>query len=228
VARWPARTEIARPKLILCEGPADEAFLRALISARQLGDPSIRNTSDGTGDRSGSISRFGTLLTAIPAFHGFAQVTDILIIADADEDPPANFAQIQRQIESAENPSAKPPRYASPTALRETAGHAPSITVLLLPWDNQKGNLESLCLDAAMSADHAIAQCVEEFATCTGTNWPEVTLSGKMKLRSLLAARHRPNPFIGMGNIWSNAPDLVPLSHSSFNQLSDFLRDFLA
>jgi hypothetical protein len=82
------------PRLIICEGPSDEAFFRALIKSRGLSEFSIRNGTDSGPEAGGGIDQFGALLTAIRAWRGFEQVTDIILAADNDLSPQTNFTKV--------------------------------------------------------------------------------------------------------------------------------------
>jgi hypothetical protein len=103
------------------------------------------------------------------------------------------------------------------------------VTVLLIPWHDQPGNLECLCLPAAVHAAGGLSKCVDDFADCAGVEqWGRANAEGKMKLRSLLAAGHRSDPFIGLGRVWNDAPALIPLDHSGFDRVWDEVARFLS
>jgi hypothetical protein len=100
----------------------------------------------------------------------------------------------------------------------------PTIQIVMIPWEMKHGNLESLCAEAAMSVNPRIGNCVDLFSKCTNAaEWEEITLREKFRLRTYLAASHRPDPFIGVGNIWNKAPELIPLNHASFNRIAAVL-----
>lgn len=232
MARWPSRNTITQPKLILCEGGADEAFLRALIAARSGEPVSIRNTADRSTDPAtrGGVDRFGALLEAVSVFRGFEIVTDIMLVADSDDDPVENFARLRHQIAKATNQNTVPhSTFGVPEAPARTAAGQPSITVLLVPWHDETGNLESLCLPAAETAAGAVAKCVADFAECIGADeWPRLNAIAKLKLRTILAARHRPDPFLGLGTVWMTDPTLIPLNHQCFDRVWLVLDAFLS
>jgi len=225
--RWPPRNTITLSRLILCEGPSDEAFFRTLIEMRRLPEFSIRHTGDADLSRIGSITKFGLLLEGIPSWVGFDLVTDIVIIANNDDDPAGNFGRVCEQIRNAA-PFGTPPRsYDVPSIPLEKTSGAPTIPVMMIPAAGRVGNLETLCLEAAVDSAPAVASCVDELATCTGAAaWPEKSRLGTMKLRCILASRHKPNPFIGLGNVWREVPSLIPLNHTSFVDVANFLEGY--
>jgi hypothetical protein len=223
------RNTFAGPRAIVCEGRADEAFFRALITARQLPEFEIKNTGDADPNQRGGIDKFGLLLQGIPSWRGFDQLTDILLVADNDEKPADNFRRVRDQI-AAVTPFGLPAvRYTVPNSPLERTTGTPTICILMIPWADAAGNLESLCLQSAMDAAPAMALCVDAFATCTtaGT-WPEVSRLSQMKLRSILAARHKSNPFIGIGRVWNEDASLIPLQHASFDQITGLLESYRA
>jgi hypothetical protein len=49
-----------------------------------------------------------------------------------------------------------------------------------------------------------------------------------MKLRSLIAAAYKEDPYLSPTYVWSDRTDLVPLGSDVFDVIADFLRDFPA
>jgi hypothetical protein len=109
------------------------------------------------------------------------------------------------------------------------AGASPVVVVLMIPWTDEKGSLDTLCLTAASNKRQDIAKCVEKFAKCINAegNWP-ITKLGKMKLRSLISAAYINNPYEPPTYVWHDQTDLVPLSDPIFNRIEAFLRGFPA
>lgn len=227
MASHPARNTLNRPHVILCEGPADESFIRKLVATRKIRECSIRNATDHNPiGRSGGITRIGDTLKAFIGWSGFPSVRHILIVADNDESPRANFAVVQSQIRLAGADPSLPNGFPIPTNSRTMIAGPPSVTILMVPNDRDVGNLECLCYAAARSVS-AVAAEVEDFALATGaTQWSRLSRLGKMKLRSLLAASHEPDPCIGIGNVWKKKPSLIPLSHQSFDDIADQIQTF--
>jgi hypothetical protein len=209
-------------RLILSEGTSDEALLRALIDTRKLPEFCIRNGSDLPGDNSGGISMIGRLLAGIIIWKGFAAITDILIVVDSDFDPIDNFREVCSQIRSVTEYS-----YPIPKALLDRAKGPPTITVMTVPWIDQPGNLEALCLPVAVKTSTNLAACVEAFAECAKVNtWALVRKRDAMRLRSLLAVAHRSNPFIGLGQVWRDAKELIPVMDSQFDRIASVLEGY--
>lgn len=227
MAKYPPRNMFTKTKLIVCEGPSDEAFLRALIKFKGIPEVSIRHTGDADSTGRGGIDKFQAYLKGIPGHVGFYDLTDILIVADNDLTPRANFEKITDQLTAVGAFGEPPQTFAVPTNPLKLANGKPNIKIMMLPWTGVSGNLECLCLDAALEANPDLAQKVSAFAVETeAEQWDEVTLKGKMKLRCLLAANHRPDPFIGLGNVWAADPNLIPLNSRHFEDITKELRAF--
>lgn len=216
------------PRAILCEGPSDEAFFRALIEAKGLPEFSIRNCADADETGKGGIDKFGKLLEAIPGFGNFYDLRDILIVADGDTNPQDNFERVVRQIAQATPEATPKPSYGVPRQHLEKASGSPaSIAVMILPWIDTPGNLEGLCLKSATTASPAMAACVEAFATCAEVGkWVDATKADKMRLVSMISAQHQANPPIGFGRVWKEAPGLIPLSDPCFDEIAAVLESY--
>lgn len=227
--RRPPRTTLTLPRLIVCEGPSDEAFFRALINARQLPEFSIRQTGESNAEGGGGITRFGDFLKGIPSWNGFYQLTDIILVADNDLTPRENFDNVCDQISSVDPYGGPPQQYPVPSRPLETVAGPPNITVLMVPSENEPGVLETLCLTAAVVVAPDITACTDRFANCTSADiWENPNNLTKMKLRSLLTAQNERNPFIGLGMVWDQNTGLIPLNHQVFDPIVDFLGGFHA
>lgn len=224
----PPRKSLTPPRVILCEGFSDEAFFRELIKQRRIHQFGIRSCADADKSKKGGIDKFGKLLEAIPTWEGFSELRDIVIVADNDASPAKNFAKVCRLIERASPEAIPAPVYGVPDrALVSAAGTPARITVLMMPWPDVPGNLESLCLQAAASVSADISACVDGFVRCARTDeWEDPTKVDKMRLRSILAARHQKDPFIGLGNVWQRQQSrgLIPINHPCFDRIEAFLR----
>ena len=226
------RDVITYPKLILCEGRADEAFLRAFLLHRQLGNATIRNTSDADpdGEGAGSVSLFGELLLASTTWTNFEMVTDILVVCDSDDDPAINLASIQHQIITIGSSTNPVGLFPVPAAYEVPTTGNPTLRVLSIPWHDRAGNMEVLCYPAALSVSQHAAH-VEAFGQATAAiNWPRPNSVGKFYMRAILAVGNRADPALGIGKLWSraNKDEFVPLGHASLDQLAGALGAFLS
>lgn len=218
----------------MCEGPADEAFIRAIMNYKGIHkDFHIRNTSDRkTQDMitTGGIDFIGEVLQAFTTFRGFEIIKHVVIVVDNDENPNANFLKVCSQISGIKSLSPTVERkYAVPKEPYKRAKGDIDVTIITVPDKECIGNLETLCLPAARTAAVNITDCLSQYATCTGADkWKNKTKYDKMLLRSLLAASHQQNPAIGIGKIWNEAPHLIPLSDPSLKKIINIISSQVA
>lgn len=211
--------------MILCEGPHDAAFFRELIRDRLLPEANVTCPSDN--NRSYGKSGFPGTLHGFPNLHGFFAVKDIVLVADCDADPQASFAEVVAGISGIGTFLIPALGYPIPTKpLERTIGAGvPALTILMVPWFDRRGALDTLCCEAALRGKTTEVDCIDNFARCIGADaWAEPKKS-QMRLRSFLSGTYQNNPNIGFGNIWRDEPKLVPVSDSAFNQIADFLRN---
>ena len=207
------------PRLLLCEGLEDVAFFQRLIETRSLPRFRIRDTGGRT-SKTGGNTYFGRALEALKLEAG---VRDILIVADNDESPDRSFANVCRQIQGAYSPD-KVPDY----PLQKVSSN-PSIMVLMIPWIDELGCLETLCARAARSVDAQVSGHVDQFAALIGAdNWDRETRKSKMWLRSMLAACCERDPFVFLGKVFRDNKSryLIPLDHRCFDQVSAVLSQY--
>jgi hypothetical protein len=218
--------------LLVCEGPADAAFFHALLGERAISDFGIRHTGQGNPAGTGGVDVFAPFLNGLPSVAGFYELTDIVLVADSDNDPEERFQYLCKQI-GACDPDAKPSvEFKAPSKPNQlkipsvTMPGAPCFHILLLPSAATQGGLETLCLQAAADRWRDEANCVDGLVECAGAGaWP-VTKLAKMKLAALMASVFKKNPNVAFGRIWveGGKNDLVPLKHPCFDFLETFFR----
>lgn len=205
-------TGFTLPRLILCEGPHDAGFFRALIANRNLQQFHIRCPPKEAGY---GVSAFEKSLVGFSVITGFEKIADIVVVGDNDDDPSASFADICLQITSA--------GYHAPAQPNSVFNGTPNIHVMMVPLPNQAGSLESLCYTAASNANAAVAACVQSYEQCLNLNgWAEQK-KAKMRLRSFLAGSYRKNPDILFSRVWQERAGLIPLSDTIFDPLANYL-----
>lgn len=229
---------MAAKVIVLTEGRADDAFLKYLLAHREIEGLEIRECHDKTESQQKETYGYRHFANRLRNLRvgtelDVRQYKSILIVADNDEKPADRFTEIANQIRDAEE-------YTIPTKPREPSpsGKLPPISVLLLPWDNIPGCLETLLLESAIDHVPDFAECVETFLGCvkatTKDGWKQNNIS-KLRLRSLLGASCKDNPGIGINLAWSDdntkhAKDkkLIPLGHACFNRIAEYLRSLAA
>jgi len=210
-------------RAIVCEGGADAAFFRALIRTRNLPEFSIKPT-DVAGGRGGN-STFGSFLSDCRTWDGFDKLKHIIIAVDCDDSPREAFQNVIMQISSITNDILNQYKYGIPKQPREqVAGTPASLTVLMIPWDDQAGALETVLVQATRNSHEQTTACVDAFSECVGAAAWSASLKSKFDLFGHLAANRK--PLSGFGNLWRDDPGLVPLTDPAFDQISDFLKSF--
>jgi hypothetical protein len=205
------------PRLLVCEGPEDKLFFHRLIQVRNLPQFHIL-ASGGKSNFSQEIRRF-----QLERPRTYQALKDILIVADNDEEPETSFKNVCSHIDRLFGNGT------APRSPQERTKTKPSVTVFMIPWTNQKGHLEKLCLRSANTADGTIGNNVTTFMALIGADrWNNESRFAKAWLRTNLAARCETDPFVALGHVFSDPKyqGLIPVSDSSFKQIHDFLTGF--
>lgn len=209
------------PRLLICEGPEDKYFFQRLIQAHELPHFYILDAK-GNGQFAEALRSFRVERTA-----DFNSLSNILIVADNDEQPAARFQNVCSQIDRVFGADTAPNAPLQPTS--STATRSAAITILMIPWTGEHGSLERMCVEAARAADRAIAGHVDTFMDLIGADrWNNETRVGKAWLRTILAARCERDPFVALGHVFNDQQyqPLIPLNHPSFDRIINVLRRF--
>lgn len=219
---------LTQKHLLLCEGAHDWQFFEALIRDRNLPPfevTSCGNVAAGPSQKRDGIEWLTKALDALPALPTFPRPEAILVVADNDSDPKAAFKKVQDLI-AATGEIAPGRRYAVPPVELTREGSNPVMVIMMLPWTNISGALDSLLYISAARKRPTVANCVDEFAKCTKADvWP-ITKTAKMKLRSLISAAYHQDSYLQPAWVWREKTDLVPIGDPVFDQIEAFLRNF--
>jgi hypothetical protein len=207
-------------RLLICEGPEDRLFFGRLIEARSDLPKFHIVDAGGNGGFSSAINKFRVDKTSV-----FNSLREILIVADNDDDPRGNFEEVCSHIERVFGPKSAP---SGPLVkVRSTATRSASITVMMVPWENEHGSLERMCVEAARSTDRKIGTDVDHFlSTIHADRWKSETRFNKAWLRTNLAVRCERDPFVALGHIFSDNHHygLIPVDHPSLDRIAGELR----
>lgn len=207
--------EYKRHYQVLCEGDGDDKFIQALAKAHDLPEFEVTCFASGGGFEA-KLASF-----EIPVNRGV--IKKIVIVADNDTDPSASFQVIKKGIERCKiYPVPKRPRHI------RGSEHA-SVAVLMLPGDDEHGNLETLFLKNVRVKHPELVTCAEAFCACERAGVADDWTKGqrdKMLLRSILSARIKDDPNSSLGFIWGK-PDLpMDIGSDEFKWIADFMREF--
>jgi hypothetical protein len=213
---------LSREIIVLCEGAADQNFLKKLMENRG-GFPEV-DFLPATQDHAGR-SGFGRGLTAIAGMGlPFTKLRAVLIVADSHTNPAATFAHVCAQIAGAAFPV--------PNALMHTAPGAdgkPSVTVMLLPEENTPGALETLFARQMASERDWIAECVDAFLKCgeSESYALEPEKLAKARFGAMVAATCQNDPSRA-ASVALRTPPVFDIGGAAFNDVERRLRDFFA
>src|SRR6266571_8440526 len=186
---------------ILCEGAADQNFIRRLIAVRG-GFPSIDFLPP---HRFHGRDGFKDMLIAIKGTGvSFERLKGILIVADSHNKPQGTLKHIQKQIQAV-------PNFSVPAGLgtlsAATEGHPP-IAIALLPDEETAGALESLFAKELEMLNPWITECVNAFLKCDqikAHGWP-AEKHAKARYHSMVAALHKADPSRSASTTFTNKP----------------------
>lgn len=207
--------------LLLCEGPEDVCFFRAVLDEHADIPPfNIRHSGKDRWDTGGNM-RFGERLSALRVNRSFRElIKKILIVTDSDADPAAAYQKVRAQVGAA--------GYAIPSNVRETADGDPSVCIMTVPFD-RRGNLECILAPATRQAKPQITACVDKFVECvTALDHWEEEQQCKLWLRAMMAARWRHDPGINIAPLFRSAATtrIIPPEDQAFNELANFIKAF--
>jgi len=206
---------------MVCEGPEDCAFFHNVIDEWKL--PRFHIVS------SGGNTKFARRIRAFRLERPkvYQALTDIVLVADNDQNPSESFARVQRQVKDVFG--------AAPDRPLQPAGTKPRITVLMIPWAHERGHLEKLCVGPARATDQTAGDRVQTLMDLVGADgWvdvddvPDDSRFGKAWLRTYLAIRCRQDPFVTLLDALREQrfSYLIRVRHSSLHQIRDFLLTF--
>ncbi len=220
----PKREGFEQSRFILGEGAEDAQFARALIKGRNL--LSAFDVSPNVDLASvGGNSGFETAITACEPITGFTAVTEVVLLADNDDDPNASFTAVCDQITDARSTGNVSRNWGVPSAPVIKAPGDPSVSIWMWPSPGQPGCLETLLWQVILTKYPKEAKCVDSACRCAGTSaWRSVSKLDKARVRCFVALVYKRNPAIALSLLWRDCPKLVPVTDRSFKPFSDFLR----
>jgi len=199
-----------QPRLIICEGHSDHGVLLAVSRAFDLSGAQL-HVARGRGN-------FSRPLRAARV-QGYKA---ILLVSDNDDDPADSWKEVCAQIREAgyEVP-------AGPRAAVVDQNGGPSLRVLMIPWDNVKGAIETLCLPAMESLFADKVKCVDEFCRCADIDkkWGDTPRS-IARVECLLACTQERAPKIGLGHFVIKTTCSIDFNHDCFKRVGEALRVF--
>lgn len=219
----------SQPIQCICEGSSDEAFLKKVCVSRKLNGIKIR---EWPGKITRGINGFHEILTGMLAETQFNHCKLVVVVADNDGTPISRFDEIKAEIRTAEKYGVPDkPRQISQPLEHLSDKHIPDIVVIMLPWDAEEGNLETLLYKAGRANNPQLSVCVERFVKCaTAANlssW-DIAKIAKLKARCMLSASAIKNPDVPIEGAWrGDNGDPFPLNSEAFDQLVRYFKQLI-
>jgi hypothetical protein len=218
--------------VILCEGRADKAFFKKLITKRNMPGfdvpfPEDTDELDGGKKPLGGVGAFADMLRALRANpETFARLKGVLLVADSAHDPSEIFKKVCGKIQEAQHYGipAKPLEIAPPNN-----GH-PAVSVMLIPDEQHAGGLETLSLQYLRTKIPSVAECVEKYLACDDIKvlkWRSRENQDKVRLQCMIAATNEedPNKSLAFSFSESSGP-IISVEAFCFNEVEKHLRNF--
>jgi len=213
---------IPYPFLIVCEGYGDARFIDALLGAANIVNCSVGcpSTTGGTGSGKDGIAKYLKAIQAVVQ-SGKAELQGLLVIADADGNAATSFNTMVAAMQAA--------AFNAPAAPFTLSGAPLRTGLFLIPGQGLTGCLDHILWDAAIQQNPALTQCVTDFFNCTGNRIAAAIPNNQAKMRmSAIAAAHCvDNPWTSAALMWSDAGNPIPANSPRFNDLVQFLQQFV-
>lgn len=215
--------EFDRDIFILCEGLQDKLFLEALILEHRLASFQIGYAGEFKPDQKnyqetvyGGRSTF-KVIDGFSVVQGFSRVKGIMILTDNDNAGalPETLKILEQLTDYIKDET---------TPMKGQVFGKPS-QIVLIPGDNEYGNLETFCTPVLYDKWMQSRDCVNEYLKCSGAD--KLFSENKKRkaiIRSLIAGYYMKNPGSGIGALFKESG--VSTCHPHFEQLVRKLDDF--
>jgi hypothetical protein len=212
----PQRKRITHDFMVTGEGPADQEFFRQLCINRGIQGYQFESF-DGLG-------KLDDWLVGLANSSDISKLKLLFVVADSDESPGNRFLEIRKALKKAKLPQ---PNNAFELA---TPPNQPAVMVILLPFTPpgtaNKGCIETLLLQSALSHLAQFADCVTQYCACVKSEtWKLTSHVDKLRMRVLLAGASEDDPNLGLQYALNPARNLIPMGNACFDALAALLRD---
>jgi hypothetical protein len=215
--------EFKEKRIVLCEGKHDKYFLESLFKERLLAGFQVRHAAECNKDEIGGVEGFAPALESLVAMTGFRDLKGIAIVTDNDD------KNALRRIKGKFRKNFKKDEsYAYTTAQSDyiVSLRGKPVLIVLIPDNDNYGNLETLCLPVLYHQWSTAEKCVQCFLECTGaTEWTNKNQIAKAKVRSIISGHYKKEPCIGLGELFQKT-NMLSARHKCFDQLANTLSRF--
>lgn len=198
-------------KIIVCEGDSDCRFLSILLERRGINGFQVAKHAKGK-------DGFENRLRTIRINDDFDKIETILLVSDNDDIPKSSFENIAKQVRRAKGY----PIPAGPLEIAKVEGN-PAIVIVMLPWTDIEGGLETLVLESISAKEPTVRECLTKYLACTPARSWNANKQSKMLLSCMVSAICEGNPVGSLSYLWNEENNLRELlDHQCFNRLVSF------
>ena len=207
---------IEKQNLVVGEGKGDLAFLKYLCQHHSL--------TDFQPEEAGGTGKFPLYLQGLSSRSNFDNLRRLLVVADNDETPDESFNRIRGYLKKAQLPFPQ-----EPLKIKRNHPDGLGTAVMMLPFNNETGSmrgcLESLLILAINDHRPEVKNCVDSYYQCVLGNWTKFK-EDKFRVRCSIAAMWPEDPNFGLQFALDPVKNMIPLAHSCFDEVVEFLKKF--
>ena len=149
----------------------------------------------------------------------------ILIVADNDNNPAQLFSEVQNQIRISNRNGTGYPIPNKPMEIAKVDGQ-PAILIMMIPWVDTSGCLETLLLPVWQREKKEIKTCVDDFLTCTETAKWEIQKRDKTAIQCFIAGSNSDDPNKSLRHLLESDKNPLPMDASEFDNIANTLKNF--
>ncbi|WP_308461304.1 DUF3226 domain-containing protein [Candidatus Methylacidiphilum fumarolicum] len=202
----------------MCEGEADEVFLKKLGKNQQINEYEVRSAK--------GIDKFPVMFnSAIVNYKDITKPNLILFIADAGADPKKTFENLVAQLSNEKAVKGKGLNF--PMSCCEVASNKgyPAIKIHLLPDCDKKGSLETLCYKVMKEQHPEIEACIRNFAQCTNIEKWSPEQRDKAYVQCFIASTYHKDPNKSLRYYLQETNTSFNFNHEELKTLVEVIRN---
>jgi hypothetical protein len=166
-------------------------------------------------------SSFSEILRGLRVGTQTTKLNAILIVSDNDNDPVRSFGEVQDQIRIATG-------YPVPEKPMEAARAVgqPIVLIMMLPWIDTPGSLETLLRMVLQREQEAMMVCVDEFLKCTKVTEWEIQKRDKAAIQCFIAGSNHEDPNKTLRYLLESKNNPLPMNALELDNIANTLKNF--
>ena len=227
------------PAVVLTEGAADVKFISTLIESNGLNSNEFVFPVFDEYTR-GGVQNLNFKIRDVRSSSdpSIRKSSAVIIVADNDNAPKRRFDAVVLEINKANEGETE--LFGVPDKPRVPAQNSqslPPVHILMVPWDDEVGCMETLCIQSADESKFSKEiKCSENFANCMEIeNWkegdsglPDIARQAKFRVKSIMACVC-PDPYTPTHMAWHppKCPPVFQLRNPKLARVVEYLRSFM-